>query len=452
LEVQLFLLQLLVLLVASRLLGEVFRKLHQPAVVGELLAGVVLGPSLLGLVAPGVHESLFPPEPGRLLPSTLEHFAALGVTLTMLAAGLEVDFPLLRRNTKATIWCAVTGTVLPLAIGTGAGFLFPSFWGAPAGHPPFVFALFLGINLAMSALPVIAKTLLDLGIYRTKIGLVILSSAAVDDLGVWILFSFLLALTGGPAEGGMGPLQSVLYSVAMLVGVSTMGRWAVDRLLPACQSRLPWPGGLVSFTVSAGLALAWLAMEIGIHPVFGSLLAGVVIGNSPSLRPGGKEVICDFVLSVFAPIFFATIGLRMDLRNDFDLPIVSWTLFLGCLSKLVGASAGARAAGMAWRESLAVGVGLNSRGIMGIVLGIVAFEHGLIGRPLFIAIAILSIFTSMISGPLLRLVLREERIAGADGVEDAAVGGGEAGGPIEGESTRPAGSRAGNPERREGNQ
>ncbi len=441
-EHQLFLLQLLALLVASRLLGEVFRKLHQPAVVGELLAGVVLGPSLLGLVAPGVYDFLFPREPGQLLPVTLDHFATLGVTLTMLAAGLEVDFPLLRRNTKATAWCALAGSVVPLAIGTAAGFLFPRFWGAPADRPLFVFALFLGINLAMSALPVIAKTLLDLGIYRTKVGLVILSSAAVDDLGVWILFSFLLALTGEASAESVGPLQSVLYSVGLLVAVATVGRWVVNRLLPACQTRLSWPGGLISFTVSVGLALAWLAMEIGIHPVFGSLLAGVVIGNSPSLRPGGKEVICDFVMSIFAPIFFATIGLRMDLRNDFDLALVGWTLFLGCLSKLVGASAGARAAGMGWRESLAVGVGLNSRGIMGIVLGVVAFEHGIIGRQLFIAIALLGIFTSMISGPLLRMALGKERLVPEDDGAD--------GGPIEGASSRPAGGRADPPEGREG--
>ncbi|MBI4603242.1 MAG: cation:proton antiporter [Planctomycetes bacterium] len=400
-----FLLQLLVLLASSRLLGEAFRRLHQPAVVGELLAGVLLGPSLLGSLAPETYSWLFPTPEGRLLPPALDAFTLLGVTLLMLAAGLEVDLSLCLKERKLTALCAVFGTAVPLAVGVAAGWVFAPEWGAPAGVSRWAFALLLGINLAMSALPVIAKTLLDLGIYRTRVGQVILSAAMLDDLGVWLLFSVAMSLTGGPAGESASPARTALLMLAFLGLVVTLGRAVARRALPYLESRLPWPGGVVTFTVVLGLSFACIALWIGVHPVFGSLLAGVAIGTSHSLRPGTKDVVYEFVMSVFAPIFFASIGLRMDFAAHFDPGIVSWVFLLGCLGKVLGAGFGARLGGLSRRESAAVAAGLNSRGIMGIVLGVVALEHGIIDRRMFVALAVLGVATSLISGPLLRLSL-----------------------------------------------
>jgi K+:H+ antiporter len=401
-----FFLELVVLLVASRLLGEAFRALRQPAVVGELLAGVILGPSVLGAAAPGVEGWLFPAPSGRGLPPSLDAFASLAVTLLMLAAGLEVDLNQLGRQKRVTFLCALFGSVLPLVFGVAAGLAFAGNWGIPQGVPPFSFALVLGINLAMSALPVIAKTLMDLGIYRTPIGTVILSAAMLDDLGVWILFSLAMGLShADPGAGGLGPWSVPLWTLLFTAGMWTVVRWMVRRLWPVIEERLSWPGATIALTVALGVAMGALTMWIGIHPVFGSFLTGVVIGSTPGLRPGTKDVIYGFVMSVFAPILFATLGLRVNLATSFDLALVAVVFFLGCAGKILGAGAGARMGGLGWRESAAVAVGLNARGIMGIVLGMVALEYGVIDERMFVALAILGVGTSLLSGPLLRWIL-----------------------------------------------
>jgi Kef-type K+ transport system membrane component KefB len=399
-----FLLEILALLVSSRLLGEVFRRLRQPAVVGELLAGMLLGPSILGRFVPGVYAWLFPTPEGHLLPPALDAFSVLGVTLLMIAAGLEVDLALCLKERKATALCAVLGSVIPFLFGAAAGWIFADSWGAPPGVSRIAFAMVVAMSLALSALPVIAKTLLDLGISRTRVGTVILSAAIVDDLGVWILFSVAMSLAGHEGIEG-NPVTTVILLFALLLVTFTAGRWAMNRVLPRVQSTMPWPAATVALLIASGIALACVAMWIGVHPVFGALVAGVVIGASPSLRPGSKEMVHDLVMAVFAPIFFATLGLRMDFASHFDFEIVAWTFGLGCLSKLSGAAAGARLGGVGWRESMAIAAGLNARGIMGIVLGLVALERGIIDQRMFVALAVLGVGTSLISGPLLRLAL-----------------------------------------------
>lgn len=401
-----FFLEIIVLLGASRLLGEAFRLLRQPAVVGELLAGVILGPTLLGSLAPEAHRWLFPAPEGNALPPTLDAFTLLCVTLLMLAAGLEVDLRLVARETRATAYCAVFGSVVPLAFGLGAGLLFAGAWGKPDGVPAFAFALVLGINLAMSALPIIARTLLDLGIYRSRVGVVILSSAMIDDLSVWLLFSVAMGLSGGPHGEASHVTAMVLSTIALLVGSLTVGRWVLNRVIPVVQARFSFPGSAIALTVVFGLGMASIALWIGIHPVFGSLLAGVVIGSVRELREETRTVVYEFVVSVFAPIFFASIGLRMDFAANFDVVLVLGVLALGCTGKGLGAWIGGRLGGLDRRESLAVAAGLNSRGIMGIVLGIVALEYGVIENRMFVALAVLGVSTSLMSGPLMKWALR----------------------------------------------
>jgi Kef-type K+ transport system membrane component KefB len=403
----LFFLQILLLLVSSRFLGRVFQALRQPAVIGELLAGVLLGPTLFGNLAPESFGRLFPTPEGHLLPPALDAFAMLSVTLLMLAAGLELDLRMVLKEKKLTFFCAAFGSVVPLALGIGAGLWLASLQELPAHVSPLLFAVVLGINLAMSALPVIAKTLLDLGIYRTRIGVVILSAALVDDLAVWILFSFAMGLAGGSTGEGGSTGTTLLLTLLLLAGILTAGRWLASRVVALLESDA-WPGGVVSFLVAAGLGAASLALWIGIHPVFGSLLAGVAIGSAPRLGEESKQTVYRFIMAVPAPIFFASIGLRMDFAAHFDLLLVASVFALGCAGKLLGVTSGARLGGLGWRDSFAVAAGLNSRGIMGIILGLVALEHGIIDRPMFVALAALGVGTSLLSGPLLRLSLRRE--------------------------------------------
>jgi Kef-type K+ transport system membrane component KefB len=410
-----FFVELLVLLVASRALGQVFRAVRQPAVIGELLAGVLIGPSVFGKLFPELHRQLFPTPPGHMLPPALDGFCMLGVTLLMLAAGLEVDLSLLLRQKRLTFFCALFGSVVPLAVGVGAGFFIFQPQSAPDPTSRLVFALVLGINLAMSALPVIAKTLLDLGMYRTRVGVVILAAALVDDLGVWLLFSLAMSLAGGHGGEGGSVMSTVLLTLALVTGALTAGRSAANHALRWVEKAMPSPGGAVTLTVAAGLLLASLALWIGVHPVFGSLLAGVAIGSAPALRPESRAAVYDFILATFAPVFFASIGLRMDFVANFAPALVAWIFLLGCAGKLTGATLGARLGGMSWRESCAVAAGLNSRGIMGIVLGLVALEYGVIDKRMFVALAFLGVGTSLISGPLLRVCLGTPSAVPANG-------------------------------------
>ncbi len=405
-----FLLELVILLVASRSLGEVFRRLRQPPVIGELLAGIVIGPTVLGSLSPELFEFLFPVPQGKLLPLPLESFTVVGVTLLMLAAGLEVDLKLLMQERRLTLLCALFASLVPLLLGMGAGYLLADETSLPAHVSPFVFALVLGINLAMSALPVIARTLMDLGLYRSRIGAVVLSAAMLDDVSVWMLFSVAISLCGGTVSHGSSVGMTLLLTIALLVASLTLGRWLANRVVPRLQTRFPWHGGLVAFTVAAGLAMASIAMWIGIHPVFGSLLAGVAIGSAPSLRQDSKDVLRKFIMAVFAPIFFASIGLRMNFATFFDLRLVTTVFVLGCTGKLVGTMIAGWLGGLDWRSSSAVAFGLNSRGIMGIVLGLVALEYQIIDRRMFVALAFLGLATSLISGPMMRLSLGRENL------------------------------------------
>ncbi len=403
-----FLLELLILLAGSRLIGELFRALKQPAVLGELLAGVLLGPTVLGRLAPGAHAWLFPTPPGRLLPPALEAFSMFGVTLMLLAAGLEVDLSLCRKHRKPTAYCALFGTVFPLAVGIGAGFFFADAWGRPPDVSALLFAFVLGINLAMSALPIISKTLLDLGIQRTRVGVVILASATIDDLGVWMLFGVALQLAG-LSTGESGDAGRTILWVILLFGCAlTVGRWAANEALGWIQRHLPQPSSSIGFVIVTALSFACAALWIGIHATFGSLLAGVVLGTSPNLNKEARRSVHDFTLAAVAPIFFASIGMRTDFVANFSPRIVGWTFALGCVGKLAGASLGARWGGLAWREAFAVGAGLNSRGIMGIVLGLVALQQKVIDERMFVALAVLGVGTSLLSGPLLRWTLGRE--------------------------------------------
>ncbi len=405
-----FFLELLVLLVASRGLGQLFRTLRQPPVVGELVAGILIGPTVLGALAPQTFAWLFPIPDGRLLPLPLDAFTSLGVTLLMLAAGLEVDMQMLARERRLTLLCAAFASSVPLLIGVAAGYVLMDRDTLPEHVPPLVFALVMGVNLAMSALPVIARTLLDLGIYRSRIGAVILSAAMLDDVSVWMLFSLAISMSDAPTGHGHGTVPTLLLTVALLVGTLTVGRALANRAVPLLQARFPWHGGLVAFTFASGLAMACLAMWIGIHPVFGSLLAGVAIGSAPAISHDNKEILRKFIVSIFAPIFFASIGLRLDFAAHFDLRLVSVIFVLGCAGKIAGTLLATRLGRLDWRESFAVAFGLNSRGIMGIVLGLVALEAQIIDRKMFVALAVLGLGTSLLSGPMMRLSLGNERL------------------------------------------
>ncbi len=401
---------LAVLLGISRLLGELARRFKQPAVLGEILAGVLLGPTVLGYFSPEALEWLFPvsaAQPGRI---ALDGFVVISATLLLLVVGLEVDLSTVRRQGKATAYVSLMGVALPFILGFGLAYGIPEMLGAgPRGQAaPLPFAIFVGIALSITALPVIAKVLMDLNLAKSDLGMLIISSAMLNDLVGWIGFAVVLALLPSDTLGAapMSVVTTITLTLIFLAVMITLGRWLCHKTLPYIQSRWSWPGGVLAFVSVVALGCAAITESLGIHSIFGAFIAGVAIGDSPRLRERTRETIHQFVTNFFAPIFFASIGLRINFISNFDPLAVALVLAVAFLGKSGGCYLGAKMAGMNRRESLATAFGMTCQGAVGIILGQMAFKAGLIGEGLLVAVVIMALTTSLFSGPAMQAVLK----------------------------------------------
>ena len=395
------------LLGVARLLGEIAHRFRQPAVLGELLAGVLLGPTILGNVAPGVSAYVFPERGANAM--ALSAITTLAAVLFLLVAGMEVDLSIARRQGRVAPRVSAAGISLSFIVGLAVAWRLPEAMGRQAGADPVIFALFFATALSISALPVIAKTLMDLDLYRSDLGMVIVSAAIVDDLVGWIVFAVILGLMGGESAGVGAIMWTVVLTLAFAATMLTAGRALIHKAWPFVQAYTRWPGGVLGFALTIALFGAAAAEWIGIHAIFGSFLAGVAIGDSSHLRERTRVTIEHFVSFIFAPVFFASIGLKVDFLAHFNLPLVLSVLAIACICKLLGGMLGARWGGMSPREAWAVGFAMNSRGAMEIILGLLALEAGIIGPQLFVALVVMAIVTSMVSGPMMRWVLQSAR-------------------------------------------
>ncbi len=410
LEVTRFLLALGVLLLAARSLGEFARYFGYPTVLGELSAGILLGPALFGRVAPEWNAWLFPSAgPSAVV---LDGLRTLSVTLFLLVAGLEVDLSRISQRGKAALFVGAFGIAVPFAIGWGTAHAAPELVGYEprTGHGVGVFALFIATALSISALPVIAKTLMDLGMYKTDFGMIVIASAILNDLAGWIVFAIILGMIQStdiaPNVWGIA-FSAIGFAVLML----TVGRWIVHRTLPWVQAHTAWPGGVIVFSISVALVSAAITEWIGIHAIFGAFLAGVALGDSAHLRERTRSTVAEFVSSFFAPLFFALVGLHIDFVRQFDWVVVSMVLVIACIGKIAGCGFGARLAGVSTRESIAIGFAMNARGSMEIILGLTAFQNGLIGERLLVALVFMALVTSMMSGPAIQRALGRRKPA-----------------------------------------
>jgi Kef-type K+ transport system membrane component KefB/mannitol/fructose-specific phosphotransferase system IIA component (Ntr-type) len=401
-------LALAVLLGTAKLAGELMQKLGQPSVLGEILAGILLGPTLLGHFRPQIYAALFPST--GAMPIVLETVTTIGVVFFLLTAGLEIDLRSIFRQGKSALLVSFFGVIIPFALGFAAAGAFPRFLGAEAGASRLIFALFVGTALSISALPVIAKILMDLNLIRTEMGTVVMSSAMFDDLVGWILFSMILGMmnTGSHSFGGVK--RTILLVAAFTLLALTVVRWLIDKILPFIQAHTSWPGGVLGFIFTLTLAGAAFAEFAGIHAVFGAFITGIAVGESTHLRKRTSEHIHSIVTNVFAPFFFASIGLRTNFVSNFNLGITATVIGVACLGKLLGAGWGAHLGGMDRRTSWGVGLAMNARGAMEMILGLLALQAGLIRETMFVALVVMALFTSLVSAPAIHFLLRRRRV------------------------------------------
>ena len=406
-DVMTMFLALAALLGAAKLAGELMQKLDQPSVLGEIMAGILLGPTVLGHFKPGIYAALFPST--GAMPIVLDTVTTLGVVFFLLTAGLEVDLRSIFRQGKSALLVSLLGVVVPFSLGFVAAIGFPRFLGAEEGADRLIFALFVGTALSISALPVIAKILMDLNLLRSEMGTVVMSSAMFDDLVGWILFSMILGMMNVGGHSGGGVKRTIALVAAFTVLALTVVRWLIDKLLPFIQAHTSWPGGILGFIFTLTLASAAFAEFAGIHAVFGAFITGIAVGESSHLRKRTSEHIHEIVTNVFAPFFFASIGLRTNFISNFNLPVTLTVIAVACVGKLAGAGWGARLGGMDRRTAWGVGLAMNARGAMEMILGILALQYGLIRESMFVALVIMALFTSLVSAPAIHFLIRRRR-------------------------------------------
>jgi Kef-type K+ transport system membrane component KefB len=399
-----FLLQIGVLLSCAVLLGQAAARLRLPPVVGELTAGVVLGPSLFGRLLPGASGWLLPKQAAQA--HLLSAVAQLGVLLLVGIAGAHIDLGALRRRSGLIGTVSAGSVLLPLAAGFGLGLLLPASLLGPSASRT-AFALFIAVAVAISALPVIAKTLVDMGLLHRDVGQLIIGAAAVSDIFGWLLLSIVSAMATKGLHAGV-VVRSVGYLLIVLAFTVLCARPIVRRILGSAARTGRPPVGTAAAVVVIVLAAAG-TQALGLEPILGAFLCGMVIGSLGAQGRAPVQSMYDFTMATLAPLFFASAGLQVDLTTlgrPAILAAAAATLLVAVAAKFAGGYAGARIGGVGHREAQAVGAGLNARGAVEIVLATVGLNLKVLTIASFTIIVLVAVVTSMMAPPLLRRATR----------------------------------------------
>jgi Kef-type K+ transport system membrane component KefB len=405
------------ILLAARIVGGLVGLIDQPRVIGEMLAGIVLGPSVLGMLAPSVSELLFPP--GSL--GFISALSQIGLVFFMFLIGLELDLALLRGRGHSAIVTSHASIVIPFLLGTAlAVVLYPRLSDDSVSFTAF--ALFLGAAMSVTAFPVLARILAERGILKTRLGTVAIAAAAVNDVTAWCILAAVIVVVRA-TEGAM-PLPimlagAVLFTTFML----TVGRWALRRLERAFQRRGELSEQSVALVVFLVLASAWITERLGIHAVFGAFLAGVAMPRDEQLAKPVRDRFHDLMVILFLPLFFAFTGLRtsVGLIHGELWAYCALIILVAIAGKMAGSALAAHSTGMSWRESWAIGTLMNTRGLMELVILNVGLDIGVLSPALFAMMVLMALVTTFMTSPVLELIYPRRLIAAAEASLSAAA-------------------------------
>jgi Kef-type K+ transport system membrane component KefB len=414
------------LLVAAHCVGRLFVRLRQPRVAGEILGGLLLGPTLFGFVAPGWHAAVF--EEGEITQAGLAIAYQLGLLLLMYCSGAELRAVMTRRERKATVGIALVGNAAPFLAGLAfVGVYDTSRFLGPAGNRT-AFALVFALAIAVTSIPVISRIMADLGILGTRFARIVLSVAVLEDVLVYVVLNAALAL--------VAPRASETFSLPSLVGIdagSTIGHayYAVVTLaflaipvrfgsgvmqkLAEMRRNALHRNNPIAFQLVMVLGLSGLASFVGVSPIFGALVAGVLAGDLEGECARAKQTIHDHAYAFFIPLYFAVVGLRLDLLQHFEPLFFVVFLVFACAAKAASCYLGARMSGESQRGAWNLAVALNARGGPGIVLASVAFDAKIIDESFYTVLIMLALITSVIAGSWLGATLRRGDDLLADG-------------------------------------
>lgn len=381
----------------AKLLGLLLRRFHQPSVVSEMIAGVVLGPSLLGWLFPQAAQVLLP---SSIVPA-VEIIAQIGVVLYMFVVGLELDTSLLRSRASASLAISHASILLPMVLGSGmALWLYPQ---QSSGDVPFtVFALFVAISISVTAFPVLARILAARGLQRTPLGATALTCAAINDISAWCLLALVVSIVQARAGKSLVTLALTLLFVVVML---TLVRRGALRLVRLNDSRPVLTQGSFCLVMCAVCVSAMTTELIGIHALFGAFLLGVIVPHDSRLARDLLAKLEDLVVVLFLPAFFALTGLRTQIglvQGGAQWLVCALIVVVASLSKVGGTAVAARFTGLGWREATSLGVLMNTRGLMELVVLNIGLDLKVLSPALFTMFVLMALLTTFMTAPLLR--------------------------------------------------
>ncbi len=428
-----FLLQLALILGMARLLGDLMRRLNQPAVLGELAAGIILGPSFLGWMFPDAFKFVFQAhlaDPNivnfyksmkQSVPNPLDTISAVGLVLLMLLTGLETDIRVMRNMGRAAFMASVFGMVIPFGTGLLLGMGLDERYVPDSGRLPLV--LFMATAMAISAMPVIAKILIDLNMLKRNFGMVILSAAVVDDTIGWII----LAMISGLVTTGVVNSMQVLITLAWLIGFLAVAAFVLYPLLNWSLLRAEQTlksGGELVVVVVVALLCAAATEAIHVHAVFGAFIAGVILRQCTGLSRENLQRLETVVMALFAPLFFGSVGLRVDLTQLSSVWIPLIVIAIAVSGKIVGCFIGGLVGKMPPWEAFALGCGMSARGAMELVVAKVGLELGILNAELFSSVVLMALVTSVLAPLMLKAIAHKLPMSDEEKLRERGTAGG----------------------------
>jgi Kef-type K+ transport system membrane component KefB/nucleotide-binding universal stress UspA family protein len=404
-RVIIFFAQVLLLIAVGRLLGEWMQRIGQPAVMGQLLAGIILGPSVFGAIWPTGQQAIFPPHSSDR--QMLNAVSELGVLLLLLLTGMETDLALVKRVRRTAAITSAAGIVIPFACGYVLGEMLPESV-LPDPNRRLLTSLFLATALSISSVKIVAAVLREVDYLRRNLGQVILAAAILDDTIGWTILAFI----GGLATQGRIVIGPVLFSVfgtaAFLAFCFTMGRRWVARIIRWTNDHFVIEMPVITMILVIMIALALVTNFIGVHTVLGAFVAGIMIGQSPILTRHIEEQLRGLIVALFMPVFFGVAGLSIDLkvlRDPHMLRLALLLIVIASIGKLGGCYLGSRVARLNHPEALAVGFAMNARGSTEVILATIGLTMGVLNQQLFTVIVLMAVATTVCMPPLLRWAL-----------------------------------------------
>jgi Kef-type K+ transport system membrane component KefB/nucleotide-binding universal stress UspA family protein len=397
--------ELILLLFFGRVLGELMSRVGQPAIFGQLLAGVLLGPSVFGALLPDVRHVLFPDTPA--LKNMIDAISQIGILLLLLLTGMETNLALVNRKRRAVIASSVFGVGIPFTCGVLLAYALPTAL-IPPSASQLVTALFLGTALSISSVKIVAMVLMEVGAIRRDLGQLILATAILDDTIAWVI----IAVVAGIAAHGTVSLTNVGASLAgtaiFLVGSLTIGRRLVALVIRWTNDNMTIEVPVITAILLVMLVMALSTELIGVHTALGAFVAGMLVGQSPILTEHIEGELRGFILAFFSPVFFAVAGLGMDLRTLLDPTLLGFTLaviMVASVGKFLGALVGGWLGGLTGIESVALATGLNARGSTEVIIASIGLSMGALSGELYTMIVAMAVVTTMIMPPTLRWAL-----------------------------------------------